>query len=361
MPEVDKDQKTEAPSAKRLAEARRKGDVVKSQEVNHWFMITAAALVIAIFADHVAAGIRDQLVGFLASVHDMAADPSSLQAMFRRLSESVAVLMIAPLAILIAAAVAANLVQHQWIWALEKLKPKFSSFNLVTGLKKKFSLTTVADFLKDILKLVVVGSVVLVLIWPERGRLLDLVGSDVGELMSLIKVLTLRILIAVIVIVGVIAIADYFYQRYDHRKQLRMTKQEVKDERKQMEGDPKIKQKLHSIRVSRLRQRMMAAVPEADVVITNPTHYAVALAYEAETMAAPKVVAKGRDLLALRIRDLAEDNGVPLVENPPLARALHDSAEVGQEIPVAHYKAVAEVIGYIMRAQGGLRSQRQGV
>ena len=359
MPDVDKDQKTEAPSTKRLGEAHRRGDVVKSQEVNHWFMITAATLVIAIFADHVVGGIRDQLAGFVASVHEMATDPSSLRAMFRGLSESVAVLMIAPLAILIVAAVAGNLVQHRWVWALEKLKPKLSSLNLVSGLKRKFSLTTVADFLKDMLKLVVVGSVVLALIWPERGRLLDLVGSDVGELMALVKVLTLRILIAIIVIVGVIAIADYYYQRYDHRKRLRMTKQEVKDERKQMEGDPKIKQKLHSIRVSRLRQRMMAAVPEADVVITNPTHYAVALAYEAETMAAPKVVAKGRDLLALRIRDIAEDNGVPLVENPPLARTLHDNAEVGQEIPVAHYRAVAEVIGYVMRARGGLRSQRQ--
>jgi flagellar biosynthetic protein FlhB len=177
--------------------------------------------------------------------------------------------------------------------------------------------------------------------------------------MPLVKALALKVFMAVILIMSLLALGDYSYQRFDYRKQKRMTKEEVKDERKQSEGDPKIKQKLHSIRVNRMRQRMMAAVPEADVVITNPTHYAVALQYVPEIMDAPKVLAKGRDLVALRIRELAEENEIPLVENPPLARALHDSAEVNQDIPVEHYKAVAEVIGYVMRLRGSLRSARQ--
>ena len=360
MADVDKDQKTEEPTGKRLGEASSRGEVVKSQEVNHWFMITAGALVIAIFANHVADSIRVGLAQFLASPHDMATDALSLRAMFWNLGEYLAAFLVAPLAILMTAAVAANLVQHRWLWTLEKLKPKLSAISPIKGVKRKVSLSVLLDFLKDLTKLFVLGLVVLALIWPERERLLDLSGSNVTELLPLVKMLTLRILIAVIVIVGIMAVADYFYQRYDHRKRLRMTKQEVKDERKQMEGDPEIKRKLHAIRVSRLRQRMMAAVPEADVVITNPTHFAVALRYQAKLMAAPKVVAKGRDLVALRIREIAEDNDVPIVENPPLARALHDSAEVDQEIPIEHYKAVAEVIGYVMRAGGGLRSSRQG-
>ncbi len=205
-----------------------------------------------------------------------------------------------------------------------------------------------------------VGAAVFTVVWPQRNRLLDMVGTDPAGLLALLKMLTLGVLLAVVIVLGMIAIADFLYQRYDFRKRLRTTKQEVKDERKQMEGDPKIKQKLHSVRVSRLRQRMMAAVPKADVVVTNPTRFAIALIYKGETMTVPKLVAKGRDLIALRIREIAQENDIPLVENAPLARALHDGVEVGQEIPIEHYKAVAEVIGYVMRAIGGLRSERQG-
>ncbi len=161
-------------------------------------------------------------------------------------------------------------------------------------------------------------------------------------------------LISVVSVITIVAAIDFAYQRQQHSQQLRMTKQEVKDEHKQTEGDPMVKQRLRSIRMERSRKRMMAAVPDADVVVTNPTHFSVALKYAQDTMAAPKVVAKGQDHLAKRIREVAKDNDVPIVENPPLARALHASVDIDEQIRVEHFQAVAEVIGYVMRLKGSM-------
>jgi flagellar biosynthetic protein FlhB len=360
MADTDKDQKTEDPTGKRIGEAADRGQVITSQEVNHWSMLAASALIILVFGDFVAGAIRDRLAGHLSSVHEIALDPASLRALALGLVESLGFTLAAPLAILIAAAVASNVAQHGWVWAVQKLKPKFNSFNPINGLKQKFSLNTLTEFGKDLVKLSVLGTALVLLLWPERARLLDLVGANLPDLLPVVRFLVLKVLLTVLAILALLALADYAYQRYDYRKRLRMTKQEVKDERKQQDGDPEIKKRLHRIRVTRLRQIIMKAVPEADVVVTNPTHFAVALQYKAEHMVAPRVVAKGRDLVALKIREIAEAHDVPVVENPPLARALHDSAEVDQEIPVEHYKAVAEVIGYVMRLKGGLRSARPG-
>ena len=360
MAEIDKDQKTEDPTGKRIGEATNRGEVITSQEVNHWSMLAATALIILVFGDFVAGALRARLAGHLSSIHEITLDPASVQALALGLVESLGFTLAAPMAILIAAAVASNVAQHGWVWAIEKLQPKFGGFNPISGLKKKFSLNTLTEFAKDLVKLSVLGTAVVGLLWPERARLLDLVGANPSELLTLARFLILKVLLTVLVILAAMALADYAYQRYDHHKRLRMTKQEVKDERKQQDGDPEIKRRLHRIRVTRLRQIIMKAVPEADVVVTNPTHFAVALKYKSELMAAPRVVAKGRDLVALKIREVAEAHDVPVVENPALARALHDSAEVDQEIPVEHYKAVAEVIGYVMRVKGGLRSARPG-
>ncbi len=360
MAEIDKDQKTEDPTDKRISEAADRGQVITSQEVNHWSMLAATALIIMVFGDYVAGALRSRLAAHLSSVHEIALDPASVQALALGLVESLGFAFAAPMAVLIAAAVASNVIQHGWVWAIQKLKPKFGGFNPISGVKKKFSLNTLTEFGKDLAKLSILGSAVVVLLWPERARLLDLVGANILDLLPLARFMILKVLLTVLAILAMMALADFAYQRYDHQKQLRMTKQEVKDERKQQDGDPEIKKRLHRIRVTRLRQIIMKAVPEADVVVTNPTHFAVALQYKAELMAAPRVVAKGRDLVAIKIREIAEEHDVPVVENPPLARALHDSAEVDQEIPVEHYKAVAEVIGYVMRLKGGLRSARPG-
>lgn len=213
------------------------------------------------------------------------------------------------------------------------------------------------EFIKGILKLIIVGGIAYILLAPEFDRLEALLQMDVIDLLREIQVLIIRMMIGVVSIMAVIAALDYAYQRYEHLKQMRMSRQEVRDEYKQSEGDPQVKARLRQIRTERARTRMMAAVPQADVVVTNPTHFAVALQYDSESMAAPTVVAKGADDVAFRIRDIANDNDVPIVENPPLARALFAGVDIDQQIPEEHYKAVAQLISYVygLKGRGGPR------
>ena len=198
------------------------------------------------------------------------------------------------------------------------------------------------------------ASVVIFLVVPLFRHPDQVVDQELIVTLREIHWLIVLVLFLIVLVMAILAAADLAYQKYEHKEKLKMTKQEVKDEHKEAEGDPKIKSRIRALRLERHRQRMMAAVPSASVVITNPTHYAIALKYDMDDMHAPILVAKGVDYLARRIRQIAEDNDVPLVENPPLARALYAAVEVDQEIPPEHYKAVAEVIGYVMQMKGEL-------
>jgi flagellar biosynthetic protein FlhB len=216
------------------------------------------------------------------------------------------------------------------------------------------------EFGKTTGKLLTVGAAVLIVIWPERDRLDTLMFVPVPELLDLIQIMVFRVFIAVLVVLTIIAALDYSYQKYEHMKKMRMTKQEVKDEHKQTDGDPQVKARLRQIRNERARQRMISAVPDADVVITNPTHYAVAIEYKHGQMDVPRLLAKGVDSVALKIREVATEHNVPIVENPPLARALHAGVELEEEVPPEFYKAVAEVIGYVMKLErAGIQARKK--
>ena len=344
----DKSQKTEEPTHKRLEEAREKGEIAKSQEVGHWFMTAGITLVAVMFAGGLAGRLGHNLRPFLANPHLIATDPGSLRAMVGDLAGSVG-LALAPVAlVLVLAALASSLIQNRPGFSPDQIKPKFSKISLKSGLGRLFSSKSLVDFAKSLVKLVIVGAVAGALIWPRMAEIELWIGLAPVAILALIRDHALVMLGGVLAVVTVIAAADIAYQKYQHQQSLRMSKQDIKDEQKQAEGDPMVKQRLRSIRMDRARRRMMAAVPEATVVITNPTHFAVALVYEMADMAAPRCVAKGQDLVALRIRDLATEAGVPVVENPPLARALYGTVEIDREIPVEHYQAVAEVISYVM-------------
>jgi flagellar biosynthetic protein FlhB len=216
-------------------------------------------------------------------------------------------------------------------------------------------MNSVIEMSKSVAKLVVVGFVCYLVLKP-RIKDLDLLPSmELPAILAYLHQVLVHLMLAIALVMVVIAVADWFYQRFAYMKKLRMSKQEVKDENKQTEGDPAIKARLRGLRMARARNRMMAAIPKADVVVTNPTHYACALKYDGDTMNAPMLVAKGQNLIALRIREIAEENDVPIVENPPLARALYATVELDREILPDQYKAVAEVISYVMRLKGKLR------
>ena len=256
-------------------------------------------------------------------------------------------------ALLMFIGVAVNVAQSGFIFTAEPLKLELNRISPISGLKRLFSLKSIVELLKGVFKMALVGGVVWLVLVPEMERLESLLRMDVADLLSVVLVLITRLMIAVLALLAVVALIDFLYQRYEFMKQMRMTLQEVKDEFKQSEGDPQVRARLRQIRTERARQRMMQAVPTADVVVTNPTHFAVAMKYDESTMAAPLVVAKGADELALRIRELAGEHKVPLVENPPLARALFDTVDIDQEVPPQHYTALAEVIGDVMRKRRG--------
>ena len=351
----DDTDKTEDPTQKRIEDALKRGDVAKSQEVNTWFVIAASALVLLSFSGSMTSMFGTTFRGLLANAHRIPMDGGGLLRLFQQLSLETLAAVAVPILLLALAAVGGNVIQHRLVWSAEGLKPKFSKISPMSGAERMFSMQALANFVKGLLKLAIVGAVLTALLWPERFRLETLVGTDVAAVLPFTRTLSLQLIGAVVAILAFIAAADYLFQYQQWYQRQKMSLREMKDEFRESEGDPKIKAKIRQLRASRLRRRMMAAVPSATVVVTNPTHFAVALKYE-RGMNAPICVAKGADLIALKIRDVARENNVPVVENPPLARALHATVEIDQEVPPEQYKAVAEVIGYVMKLNRGFRN-----
>jgi len=259
-----------------------------------------------------------------------------------------------PFVLLVLAAIAGNMVQHRLVWSAEQLKPKLQKLSPGAGFKRLFSKIAVANFIKGLIKLGLIGAVMAGLLWPKRSQLDGLVTMDPAVILALTKTLSLEMLGTVVAILFIVALADYLFQYRQWYERQKMSVRELKEEFKQTEGDPAIKAKVRQLRQTRMKKRMMAAVPNASVIITNPTHYAIALQYE-RGMNAPVCLAKGIDNIALKIREVAAEHRIPVVENPPLARALHATVEIDEEVPPEHYKAVAEVIGYVMRLRGAVR------
>jgi len=346
--EPDSGDKTEDPTQKRLDEALKRGDVVKSQEVNTWFVIAGATLVLMGFAGGMGEGLTTTMRGLIANAHDIRVDGPALPMLFQKIGVEMLAAMALPFLILMLAAALGNVVQHRLVWSFDGIMPKFSKVSPLAGLKRLFSKQALANFAKGLVKLVLIGSVLTAMMWPERGRLEGLERTDPAAVLPLTQMLALKLMGAVVAMLAVVAGADYLFQYRQWFERQKMSLQELKEEFRQTEGDPAIKGRMRQVRHTKQRRRMMAKVPKAAVIITNPTHYAIALEYE-RGMEAPICVAKGVDAVALKIREIGEKHSVPIVESPPLARALYATVEIDQEIPPEHYKAVAEVIGYVMK------------
>lgn len=344
--------KTEEPTGKRLQDARNKGQLPTSREVPTWIMLFGTGIMLALLGPSVASSLKDTLVLFVAQPHAILYGPAELGATLTNMLKDILGIMAWPLLLFALLAASGYFIQNGWVFTTEPIKPKLNKINPINGAKKYIQLKTYVEFLKNFLKLAVVAAVGVILVTPYFGRLDLLPSLSTSDHLDEVLLLILRILAGVLAILFAIMVFDIFFQRMQHKQQLRMTKQEVKEEFKNQEGDPQIKARLRQIRAERARTRMMQAVPEADVVITNPTHFACALSYKPDTMEAPILVAKGQDLVAKRIRDLAGEHDIPIVENPPLARALFAGCELEQQIPEENYKAVAEVISYVWRLKG---------
>lgn len=357
MAAEDQADKTEEPTQKKLQDARDKGQVPKSREFNTWLILATGALILLTLAPEMVRRVAKVLLPFIESPHAIPLDFAALRmVMLDTVTDLFIVMGLGALGLVLVAG-AAGFMQHGLVWSFETIKPEISKISLIKGFKRLFSLKSIVEFAKGVGKLALVAAVAIFMLLPHVDALPLMVDQDVADIPAVMHDLAMVLLAGVIGALAAVAGLDMLYQRYEFTKQQRMSRRDIKDEHKQTEGDPMVKARLRSIRMSKARQRMMAAVPDADVVVTNPTHYAVALKYDEVEMEAPTVVAKGADLVALRIREIALENKVPIVENPPLARALF-KVEIDQTVPLDAYKAVAEVISYVWRLKGYRRRDR---
>ena len=356
MAEEDDAERSEDPTQKRLDDAHDRGNVAKSQEVNTWFMIAGATLVFSTFSGSIG-GIQTPLRNLIANSWMIRVDGPNLLILAHHLEYALIAALGVPLVMLVLAAIAGNMMQHRLVWSGEQLKPKLSKISPLAGVKRIFGKQALANFAKGLFKLAALGGVMTAILWPERHRLESMLRYDPAAIFGLVTSLSLHLMGAVVAMLAVVAIADYFFQYRQWYNRQKMSLREMKEEFKQSEGDPQVKGRIRQLRQARMRKRMMAAVPKASVIITNPTHFSVALSYE-RGMPAPVCVAKGVDNIALKIREIAGKYDIPVVENVPLARALYATVEIDEEIPVEHYHAVAEVIGYVMGLKRGLSGRR---
>lgn len=348
MSDTDDSQKTEEPTPKRLHEAKEQGNVASSKEVLSFMSLAAATLLAAMMSGYIAFNVMDVLRFYIAMPDAIPTDPSGLGHVITGTLIEIAKILIIPLMFLMLVGVMSTVVQTGFIFTGHTIIPSPDKISPMKGLKRLFGLQGIVETLKGMVKLVIVGTIAYVVIKPVIVEGEKYIGITIVAMLEAIRQNFLVFMTYVLFVFFFLAIFDFMYQRYQWRKKLKMSKQEIKDEYRQTEGDPKVKAKLKHLRIQKARERMMQNVPRADVVITNPTHYAIALEYKMETMNAPVCLAKGHDAVALRIRELATENKVPIVENPPLARALYATVELEEEIPEEHYQAVAKVISYVM-------------
>ena len=353
MADDDKESKTQDPTQKRLDDALEKGDVAKSQEVNTWFVIGASTLLLSSFSGSISQGIEVPMRNLLMNMHQIRVDGPGLLSLLSQIELMLIGVLGVPLLMLLIAGIGSNLIQHRLVFSTEPLTPKFSKISPAAGFARLFGKQAGANFLKGIFKVLLVGVVMCLVLWPERHRLDAIVRFDPASILNITKTISVQLMGTVVALLALVAALDYLFQYRQWFERQKMSLEEVKEEYKQSEGDPHIKGRIRQLRHARMKKRMMAAVPSASVIITNPTHYSVALKYD-RGMPAPVCVAKGVDLMAFKIREIATAHNIPIVENVPLARALHATVEVDDEIPVEHYHAVAEVIGYVMRLRRGL-------
>ena len=342
-------ERTEQATAKRREEARKQGQVAHSTELNSVVIILAGLLGVHFVGEILYRDISRFTAETLSQGYAITLSQNSFPVYLRRWAE-IAFAVSWPLLLIISvAALAVNVVQVGFVFSSEALTPNFNRINPVSGLGRLFSKRALVESIKGLFKLAIVGYISYREVTKRVADLATMSDSGVGRIFMLVGDLTYHVGIRVALFLAVLAALDYFYQRWEFEKSIRMSKQEIKEELRQSEGDPQVKARIRALQRESARKRMMEDVPKADVVITNPTHYAIALRYDPEAMAAPTVVAKGQNLIALKIREVAQEAGVPLVENPPLAQALYKAVEVGREIPQDLYRAVAEVLAYVFK------------
>ncbi|EOT8830941.1 flagellar biosynthesis protein FlhB [Escherichia fergusonii] len=356
----ESDDKTEAPTPHRLEKAREEGQIPRSRELTSMLILLVGVCVIWFGGESLARQLAAMLSAGLHFDHHLINDPNLILGQIILLIKQAMMALLPLITGVVLVAMLSPVLLGGLIFSGKSLQPKFSKLNPLPGIKRMFSAQTGAELLKAILKSTLVGCVAGFYLWHKWPEMMRLMAQSpitaMGNALDLVGLCALLVVLGVIPMVGF----DVFYQIFSHLKKLRMSRQDIRDEFKQSEGDPHVKGRIRQMQRAAARRRMMNDVPQADVIVNNPTHYSVALQYDENKMSAPKVIAKGAGLVALRIREIAAEHRIPTLEAPPLARALYRHAEIGQQIPGQLYAAVAEVLAWVWqlkrwRIAGGQR------
>nr|WP_306812872.1 flagellar biosynthesis protein FlhB [Paenibacillus soyae] len=345
-------EKTEKATPKKRREARKKGQVAKSQD------LPAAMILLFVFASFMMLGdyYKSRINGMFGGLFEhwltMELTTANVMELFLNITVECLMMLLPIFAIVMLAGIVGNIMQFGFLLTGEGLKVQLKKLNPIEGFKRIFAVRSLVEFLKSILKVTIIGTLVYSTIMRQWDKMLSLSSMPLESIFSFTAGLTISLGLQIGAVMAVLALLDWMYQKYEHEKSLRMSKQDIKDEYKKSEGDPMIKGRIRERQRKMALQRMMQDVPKADVVITNPTHFAIALKYDASKMEAPTILAKGMDHVALRIREIAKENGVLTMENKPLARALYERAEIGDVIPADLFQAVAEVLAYVYKMKG---------
>ena len=346
MAEESFQDKTEKATPKRRQEARKKGEVGKSRELPSIAVLSAGVVYLYFSTERMTSSLGRTIERTFQSIPALKFSDMKMVEMVRQSLGDFLWLLLPMMLVLFVVALLANVLQTGLVWSVEPLAPKASKIDPIKGLGRIFAKRTLVELGKSIFKIIIVGWAAFSTLRDEISRLLPLLYQEKIQIISLLGEASFKVIVRCCWIIAILAILDYLYQRWEFEQKLKMTKQEVKDEFKQTEGDPMVKGKIRAAQREMARRRMMEEVPKADVVITNPTHLSIALKYDVETMSSPMIVAKGANRIAFRIREVAAENGVPLVENKPLAQNLY-KLELGDKIPSEFYQAVAEILAYV--------------
>jgi len=353
---ADKSSKTEKPTPRKLHKAREKGQIARSREIPMIATLLGMTLILYYFGSNIVQALEREIFNQLRLNIPQDLTVIGVATIFRDIATRIGMVMIPIFLVIAAISVASNAAQGGLAVSSESLRPKFNKLNPAQGIKKIFSKNGLVNLVKSLVLITAVGIISWQVISEHMTMYPRLILMDVRQIFHWTVTISFQIVIRVAILMIVIALADYLFQKYQFKQQLKMSKQEVKDEYKETEGDPTTKRRIRRIQLEMSRKRMMADVPTADVVITNPTHFAVALSYKMESMEAPKVIAKGANLVAQKIKDLAREHDIPIVENKPLAQTLYKTVKIGSYIPVDLYKTVAEILAYVFKARSMFRN-----
>lgn len=343
------DERTEAPTPKRRREAREKGNVARSTEINSVLVLLTGLITLRVFSPWMFSQIKHEFYTTYALIENPVMSQTALRELFIHSLLVLGKLILPVVLCIVFIGIVANLMQIGFLLTGKPLVPKFEKLNPLKGLQRMFGMRSLVELVKNLAKVAVVGFVAFLTVKGEFETMTQLSHTSVGAIWVFILQTGFSVVLRVALVLIVIAILDYAYQRYDYEKNLKMSHQEIKEERKQMEGDPKVKSRIRQLQSEMARRRMMQEVPKATVVVTNPTYIAIAIRYEPAEMETPVVLAKGKRVMAQRIKDIAREEKIPIVEDKPLARAMYDKVEPGQQIPIEFFSAVAEILAYVYR------------